>query len=182
MCVLCVCVYLRLLWVCMYVLDGFVHVFYIYTIYAAFSLRGEIVSVTRARRGADKSHSAEQGDRNPDSTLLFLCVSVCVCVCVCVRGKGWCMYVYIYTIYAASSLRGQMVSKSRARRGTNKSHSAEQEDRNPDCTLLSLYVCVCICACCGHGCMYWMGLFMCSVYYLCSVLSVWWDNEHGSSS
>ena len=46
----------------------------IYTIYAASSLRGGTVSTTRAHRRTEKSQSAGQGDRNPDSTLPFLCV------------------------------------------------------------------------------------------------------------
>ena len=46
----------------------------VYTIYAASSPCGGTVSTTRAHRRTEKSQSAGQGDRNPDSTLPFLCV------------------------------------------------------------------------------------------------------------
>ena len=144
---MCVCV--SVLAVGMHVCIGWVCLCVQYTIYAASSLCGGTMSTAQARRGADKSKSAEQGDRNPDSTLSFLCVCVCVCcmcvcvVCVCVSACCGHARMYwiglftcsIYTIYAASSLRGGTVSTTRARRGTSNSQSAEQGDRNPDSTL-----------------------------------------------
>ena len=144
---MCVCV--SVLAVGMHVCIGWVCLCVQYTIYAASSLCGGTMSTAQARRGADKSKSAEQGDRNPDSTLFFLCVYVgemyvCVaCVFICTCCGQACLYwmglfvcsICIYTIYAASSLRGGTVSTTRARRGTSNSQSAEQGDRNPDSTL-----------------------------------------------
>jgi len=71
----CVCVR-ACVHVCMYVLMGnlFMCSVYTCTIYAASSPCGGTVSTTRAHRRSEKSQSAGQGDRNPDSTLPFLCV------------------------------------------------------------------------------------------------------------
>ena len=66
--------------------------------------------MTQAHRGIDKSHSAEQGDRNPESTLLF-CMHVCVFVLavgmhVCI---GWvCLCVqYILSMQCPLCVVGQ---------------------------------------------------------------------------
>jgi len=71
----CACACMRAcVHVCMYVLMGNLFMCSVYTIYAASSPCGGTVSTTRAHRRSEKSQSAGQGDRNPDSTLPFLCV------------------------------------------------------------------------------------------------------------
>jgi len=122
----------------------------IYTIYAASCLCGRTVSTTGARRGADKSQSAEQGDRNADSMLTFLCVC---CMYVCIRLLWACMHVldgfvhafYIYYL-CRSSLCGGTVSTTRARRGADKSQSTEEGDRNPESVIITVFVCARACA------------------------------------